>query len=95
MIKDDKFGLKGFELVEVERAGHAGPGRARDRAATRTIVFLGWEPHPMNTKFKMTYLTGGDDVFGPNYRRRHGLHQRPHGLSATECPNVGKLISRT
>ena len=25
------------------------------------IVFLGWEPHPMNTKFKMAYLTGGDD----------------------------------
>ena len=36
MIKDDKFGLKGFELVEVERAGHAGAGRARRRAATRT-----------------------------------------------------------
>ena len=32
MIKDDKFGLKNFELVEVQRAGHAGPGGARHQA---------------------------------------------------------------
>ena len=49
------------------RAGHAGRGAAGRRAATRPIVFLGWEPHPMNTNFELTYLTGGDDVFGPNF----------------------------
>ena len=30
----------------------------------------------MNTNFQIAYLTGGDDVFGPELRRRHGLHQR-------------------
>ncbi len=35
-------------------------------ADKKPIVFLGWEPHPMNANFKLTYLTGGDDVFGPN-----------------------------
>ena len=31
------------------------------------IVFLGWEPHPMNANHDITYLSGGDDWFGPNY----------------------------
>ena len=31
------------------------------------IVFLGWAPHPMNVNFKIQYLTGGDDSFGPNF----------------------------
>ena len=30
-------------------------------------MFLGWEPHPMNTNFELAYLTGGDEVFGPNF----------------------------
>ena len=30
-------------------------------------MFLGWEPHPMNTRFQLAYLTGGDEVFGPNF----------------------------
>ena len=36
-----------------------------DRAQRRgtDVVFLGWEPHPMNTRFKMKYLTGGDEFF--------------------------------
>ena len=44
-------------LAEVQRASRS----------NKPIVFLGWEPHPMNTNFKIAYLTGGDDVFGPNF----------------------------
>jgi glycine betaine/proline transport system substrate-binding protein len=33
----------------------------------RPIVFLGWQPHPMNDRFRMRYLMGGDSVFGPNF----------------------------
>lgn len=40
---------------------------AKKTDAGEPIVFLGWEPHPMNASFKMTYLSGGDEVFGPNY----------------------------
>ena len=31
------------------------------------VVFLGWEPHPMNANFEMAYLSGGDDFFGPDF----------------------------
>ena len=37
------------------------------RSSGEGIVFLGWEPHPMNANIEMTYLTGGDEVFGPNF----------------------------
>ena len=40
---------------------------ARATRSEEPIVFLGWEPHPMNANFDLTYLSGGDDVFGPNY----------------------------
>ena len=90
MIDEDKFGLGGFELVEsseqgmlsqVERSG-------RDKGA---IVFLGWEPHPMNTRFQITYLTGGDDVFGPNFGGATVYTNVRKGY-LQECPNVGKLL---
>ncbi len=37
-------------------------GRAGKR--DEHVVFLGWEPHPMNANHKMAYLEGGDDWFG-------------------------------
>ena len=90
MIDDNQFGLGGFELVEsseqgmlaqVERAG-------RDQSA---IVFLGWEPHPMNTRFQIAYLTGGDDVFGPNFGGATVYTNVRTGY-LQQCPNVGKLL---
>ena len=36
-------------------------------ARSKPVVFLAWAPHPMNTHFNVRYLTGGDDVFGPNF----------------------------
>src|SRR4028119_457905 len=65
MIKDDKFGLKKFQIVESSEQGMLAQV---ERASKRKepIVFLGWEPHPMNSKFQLKYLDGGDDVFGPH-----------------------------
>jgi glycine betaine/proline transport system substrate-binding protein len=64
-----------------------------DRAARRKewIVFLGWEPHPMNRRFKMAYLGGGDDYFGPNYGGATVYTLAPKGYVA-KCPNVGRLL---
>ena len=31
------------------------------------VVFLGWEPHPMNLMYDLTYLSGGDKEYGPNF----------------------------
>ncbi|MFO1072169.1 MAG: choline ABC transporter substrate-binding protein [Geminicoccaceae bacterium] len=91
MINDNKFGLGGFELVESSEQGMLAQV---DRASRRKqpIVFLGWEPHPMNTKYQMSYLEGGDEVFGPNYGGATVFTNVRKGY-LTECPNVGKLIS--
>ena len=59
--------------------------------AGQPIVFLGWEPHPMNANFKMTYLSGGDDVFGPNFGGAVVDTNTRKGYAA-ECPNQGKLL---
>ena len=64
-----------------------------ERASKRNqaIVFLGWEPHPMNTRFKMKYLTGGDDSFGPNYGQATIYTNTRKGYTQ-ECSNVGQLL---
>jgi len=64
---------------------------AKRSDAGKPIVFLGWEPHPMNANFKMTYLTGGDDYFGPNFGGAVVDTNTRAGYVA-ECPNQGKLL---
>jgi glycine betaine/proline transport system substrate-binding protein len=44
----------------------------------------------MNANFKMTYLTGGDDYFGPNFGGAVVDTNTRAGYVA-ECPNQGKL----
>jgi glycine betaine/proline transport system substrate-binding protein len=54
-------------------------------------VFLGWEPHPMNANFELTYLSGGDEVFGPNYGGAT-VYTNVRAGYLEECPNVGQLL---
>jgi glycine betaine/proline transport system substrate-binding protein len=90
MIDGDKFGLKGFELVESSEQGMlAQVERATKR--NEPIVFLGWEPHPMNAKYKMSYLSGGDDVFGPNFGGAT-VYTNVRAGYANDCPNVGTFV---
>jgi len=91
MIKTNKFGLKGFELAESSEQGMLAQV-ARAVRRKEWIVFLGWEPHPMNANFDMTYLSGGDDVFGPNYGGATVYTNTRKGYT-TECPNMGKLLN--
>src|SRR3546814_10332059 len=65
---------------------------ARAVRAKQDIVFLGWAPHPMNNNFDLVYLSGGDDVFGPDYGGATVYTNVRKGY-AGECPNVGKLLS--
>lgn len=90
MIKAGKFDLNGFDVVESSEQGMLSQV---ERATKRhePIVFLGWEPHPMNVKYKMDYLSGGDDVFGPNYGGATVYTNERAGFGK-DCPNVGKLI---
>jgi len=46
----------------------------------------------MNTMIDMKYLTGGDDVFGPNFGGATVSTNVRAGY-ATECPNVGKFLT--
>jgi glycine betaine/proline transport system substrate-binding protein len=90
MIDADQFGLGDFELQETsEQAMLAQAARAENSG--EGIVFLGWEPHPMNANLEMTYLTGGDEVFGPNFGGATVYTNTRAGYVA-ECPNVGKLL---
>ncbi|MBV7519680.1 choline ABC transporter substrate-binding protein [Ensifer sp. ENS12] len=91
MVDKDTFGLKGFEVVESSEQGMlAQVSRAEKDGAP--IVFLGWEPHPMNANFKLTYLSGGDDIFGANFGGAEVFTNVRAGYT-TECPNVGKLLT--
>jgi glycine betaine/proline transport system substrate-binding protein len=45
----------------------------------------------MNANFKMTYLSGGDEIFGPNFGGAEVATNVRKGYVA-ECPNTGKLL---
>tara|TARA_R110000868_G_scaffold80018_42_gene227470 strand:+ start:2616 stop:3548 length:933 start_codon:yes stop_codon:yes gene_type:complete len=90
MIESDAFGLKGFEVAESSEQGMlAQVGRADKR--DEPVVFLGWEPHPMNANFDLTYLQGGDDYFGPDLGGAT-VYTNTRAGYASECPNVGQLL---
>lgn len=91
MIDDDAFGLKEFEVVESSEQGMLAQV-ARASRKDEPIVFLGWEPHPMNANFDLTYLEGGDDFFGPNLGGATVYTNTRAGF-AEECPNLGKLLN--
>ena len=91
MIDGDAFGLKGFEVAESSEQGMLAQV-ARASKKDEPIVFLGWEPHPMNANFDMGYLTGGDEFFGPDLGGAT-VHTNTRAGYVAECPNVGKLLT--
>lgn len=90
LIEADRFGLRGFTLVESSEQGMLAQV---DRAykAREAIVFFGWQPHPMNKRYDMRYLTGGDDTFGPDFGGAiiHTLVRKGY---LQECPNVARFL---
>jgi len=91
MIAKDALGMKDMQVVESSEQGMLAEVAKHDGEG-KPIVFLGWAPHPMNTKFKMTYLTGGDDYFGPNFGEAK-VYTNTRAGYVKECPNVGKLLT--
>jgi glycine betaine/proline transport system substrate-binding protein len=90
MVDDKAFGLGNWKLVESSETGMLTQVEraVRDK---KWIVFLAWEPHLMNTKFKLTYLDGGDKYFGPNFGGATVNTVARSGYAA-QCPNVGRLF---
>lgn len=91
MIAQNAFALDGFEVVESSEQGMLAQVARADRR-DEPVVFLGWEPHPMNANFEMSYLTGGDDWFGPNLGGAT-VYTNTRAGYVSECPNVGKLLT--
>lgn len=90
IIDDDAFGLGDWKLVDSSEAGMLAELKARE-PDEQWMVFLGWEPHPMNTNFDMAYLGGADDYFGPDLGGATIFTNTRAGFSEA-CPNVGTLL---
>jgi glycine betaine/proline transport system substrate-binding protein len=65
---------------------------ARADRRDEPVVFLGWEPHPMNANFDLTYLSGGDDWFGPDFGGATVYTNTSAGFVET-CPNLGAFLN--
>jgi glycine betaine/proline transport system substrate-binding protein len=89
MIREDRFGLKDFSLVEATEAGMLAQAQAAARSR-KAMVFLGWEPHPMNVQLRMRYLSGGDGVFGAPDAT--SVHTAVSSGYLEKCPNVARLL---
>jgi glycine betaine/proline transport system substrate-binding protein len=90
IIAKDRFALGGWTLVESSEQGMLSEVQRSIRRKD-WIVFLGWAPHPMNLQYRITYLSGGDDTFGPGYGGATVYTDVRAGY-LSECPNVGALL---
>ncbi len=80
--------LEGMEVVESSEQGMLAQV-ARLYPEQKGVVFLGWEPHPMNAKFDLKYLPGGEEFFGGEGVVRTVTRK---GYAA-ECPNLAKFLT--
>src|SRR3989440_8725621 len=90
MLRQNLFGLGNFKLVESSEQGMLAEVERAFRAHA-PIVFLAWDPHPMNLRFDLRYLSGGDAIFGPNYGGARVYTNTRAGYSSL-CPNIGRLL---
>ena len=90
MLTAGEDGLKGWKLIESSEQGMLGEVEraVRDK---RWIAFLAWEPHPMNERFPITYLSGAEAYFGPNYGSTTVNTLARTGYAA-QCLNLDRLF---
>ncbi|MCY4152787.1 MAG: choline ABC transporter substrate-binding protein [Aestuariivita sp.] len=93
MIEANAFELGGAGF-EVKESSEQGMLAQVDRLTgdDEAIIFLAWEPHPMNANFNLTYLTGGDDYFGPNFGGATVYTNTRSGL-VDDCKNLGQFLN--
>ncbi|WP_193091444.1 choline ABC transporter substrate-binding protein [Halomonas colorata] len=91
MIDDNAYELGDWQVVDSSEAGMLSELTTRV-PNEEWMVFLGWEPHPMNTNFDMAYLSGADDYFGPELGGAT-VHTNTRAGFVEACPNVGTLLS--
>ncbi|MCH4090973.1 choline ABC transporter substrate-binding protein [Acetobacter sp.] len=89
IIKANDFGLGKFHLNESSEQGMLSQV-SRAVSAQKPIVFLAWEPHPMNMNFHLTYLSGGEKQFGASAE----VNTIVTSGYVEKCPNVGHLLKQ-
>jgi glycine betaine/proline transport system substrate-binding protein len=87
LISADTYGMGAVQMVESSEQGMLAQVAKASRK-DKPVVFLGWAPHPMNSNFKVTYLTGGEEWFGSE----GDVYTNTRAGYVDECPNVGKLL---
>ncbi|SMX23431.1 choline ABC transporter substrate-binding protein [Boseongicola aestuarii] len=87
LIEADTYGLSAMQLVESSEQGMLAQAKRLDSRG-EPVIFLGWEPHPMNANIEMTYLTGGEEWFGSE----GSVFTNTTAGFVDACPNVGKLL---
>ena len=92
MLAAKSYGLTGWTLVESSEQGMLSQV-ARKNRGQQWIVFLAWEPHQMNNNFKLVYLDGDEQYFGPHYGSASVNTVARRGYRAA-CANVGKLFAQ-
>lgn len=90
MVAKNLYGVGDFKLIESSETAMR-MEVARAIRQKKPIVFLGWEPHPMNLEFPMTYLSGGDEVFGPDYGAAT-VYTLTSPQYRERCPNAARLL---
>lgn len=92
MIDADKFGLGDWRLMESSEQAMLAQVRRNDSAGTPS-VFLAWAPHPMNLHLEITYLSGGDEEFGPDFGGA-SVHTLANKAWAEACPNLVRFFTQ-
>ena len=90
MIDADEFGLGDWELVE---SGEQAMLAQVQRNSDTPTVFLAWAPHPMNEAIDISYLSGGDERFGPDFGGAT-VHTLARKEWVEACPNAAKLFTQ-
>jgi glycine betaine/proline transport system substrate-binding protein len=90
IISDNAYGLKDFKLVATsERIMLKKLSKIINNK--EWIVFLAWEPHPMNVDFDIAYLGGDQKYFGKNYGASTVETVVRKGFTQ-ECPVAARLL---
>ncbi len=89
-IEAGKYNLDGWKVVESSEQGMLAQLKRAERRS-EWIAFQAWEPHPMNVKFDIAYLTGTDDTYGPDFGGAT-VHTTARKGYLESCPNIGRLL---
>lgn len=92
IVDSPDFGLAGWEVVASSEQGMLAQVTRAERGQ-QWIAFLAWEPHPMNANMDITYLSGADDFFGPDFGRA-SIHTVARAGYSAECPNAARFFEQ-